>query len=61
MYRGKEATCRLANNPQRDNVLTVKALTMRRKKGKAFPDSPYNWNENSIVAILERMDYWRER
>ena len=39
-----------------DNILTVKAY-YAEKKGKAFPDNPYNWNENSIVAILERMDY----
>jgi len=39
-----------------DNVPTVKAY-YAEKKGKAIPDNPYNWNENSIVAILERMDY----
>ena len=30
---------------------------MQNKKGKLLPDNPYNWNENSIVGILERMDY----
>ncbi len=39
-----------------DNVLTVKAY-YAEKKGTSFPDNLYNWNENSIVAILERMDY----
>lgn len=39
-----------------DKALTVKAY-YAEKKGKAFPDNPYNWNKNSIVAILERMDY----
>lgn len=37
-----------------DKLLTVKAY-YAAKKGKAFPDNPYNWNKNSIVAILERM------
>ena len=40
-----------------DNLPTAKAY-YAEKKGKAFPDNPYNWNENSIVAILERMDYY---
>ena len=39
-----------------DKILTVKAY-YAKQKGKLLPDNPYNWNENSIVGILERMDY----
>lgn len=39
-----------------DNVLTVKTH-YARQKGKALPENPYDWNESTIVAILERMDY----
>ena len=39
-----------------DKILTTKAY-YAKQKGKLFPDNPYNWNENSIVGILERMDY----
>ena len=39
-----------------NEVLTVRAH-YAEKKGAILPDNPYNWNENSIVAILERMDY----
>jgi site-specific DNA recombinase len=39
-----------------DKVLTTKAY-YAKQKGKLLPDNPYNWNENSIVGILERMDY----
>lgn len=39
-----------------DRVLTAKAH-YAKQKGKALPDNPYHWNENSIVGILERMDY----
>lgn len=39
-----------------DKILTSKAY-YAKQKGKLLPDNPYNWNENSIVSILERMDY----
>ena len=39
-----------------DKILTTKAY-YAKQKGKLLPDNPYNWNENSIVGILERMDY----
>lgn len=39
-----------------DKILTAKAY-YAKQKGKLLPDNPYNWNENSIVGILERMDY----
>ena len=41
---------------ERDEVLTAKALYARRK-GKPLPDQPYHWGEQSIVGILERMEY----
>ena len=40
-----------------DKILTTKAY-YAKQKGKLLPDNPYNWNENSIVCILECMDYW---
>ncbi len=39
-----------------DKILTTNAY-YAKQKGKLLPDNPYNWNENSIVGILERMDY----
>lgn len=39
-----------------DKILTAKAY-YSKQKGKLLPDNPYNWNGNSIVGILERMDY----
>ena len=39
-----------------DNVLIAKAY-YAKKKGKALPDNPYNWEDSTIVGILERMDY----
>ena len=39
-----------------DKILTTKVY-YAKQKGKLLPDNPYNWNENSIVGILERMDY----
>lgn len=39
-----------------DKVLTTKAY-YAKQKGKVLPENPYDWNENSIVGILERMDY----
>lgn len=39
-----------------DKVLTAKALYARRKGG-LLPERPYHWMEQSIVGILERMEY----
>jgi hypothetical protein len=39
-----------------DNVLAAKAY-YAKKKGKSLPDNPYNWEDSTIAAILERMDY----
>ena len=39
-----------------DKVLTAKAH-YAKKKGKPFPESPYDWRDSTIVGILERMDY----
>ena len=41
---------------ERDQVLTTKALYAQRK-GKPLPDRPYHWHEQSVVGILERMEY----
>lgn len=55
--------CIAGNGPmQIAKVLKAdKALTTRahyaKQKGKPLPENPYSWNENSVVAILERMDY----
>ena len=39
-----------------DNVLTIKSY-YAPKKGQPLPDKPYHWNGNSVVNLLERMDY----
>ena len=39
-----------------DKVLTTRAYYAKRKE-KSLPDNPYSWNESTIVAVLERMDY----
>ena len=39
-----------------DKVLTTKAH-YAKQKGKVLPENPYNWNESTIVGVLERMDY----
>ncbi len=46
----------IANTLKADNVLIAKAH-YAKKKGKALPENPYNWDESTIVGILERMDY----
>ena len=47
---------RIARILEADNVLTTKALYAQRK-GKPAPERPYHWNEQSVVGILERMEY----
>ena len=39
-----------------DKVLTAKALYAQRKGG-LLPERPYHWMEQSVVGILERMEY----
>ena len=39
-----------------DKVLTTRAH-YAKQKGKPLPENPYSWNESTIVAVLERMDY----
>ena len=39
-----------------DKVLTTRPH-YAKQKGKPLPDNPYSWNESTIVAVLERMDY----
>ena len=41
---------------EKDEVLTVKSL-YAKQKGKPLPERPYSWSEQSIVGILERMEY----
>lgn len=41
---------------EQDKVLTTRAY-QARKKGKPLPEHPYRWNEQSIVGILEHMEY----
>ena len=47
---------RIARILEQDEVLTTKALYAKRK-GKPMPDRPYHWVEQSVVGILERMEY----
>ena len=39
-----------------DGMLTVKAL-YAKQKGKPLPERPHHWIEQSVVNILERMEY----
>ena len=39
-----------------EKVLIMTAYTAQRD-GKPLPDNPYKWNPNSVVKILERMEY----
>lgn len=47
---------RIARILEADKVLTTKALYAQRK-GEPLPERPYHWVEQSIVGILERMEY----
>ena len=47
---------RIARILEQDEVLTTKSLYAKRK-GQPLPDRPYHWVEQSIVGILERMEY----
>ena len=48
--------CRIARILEADQVPTVKALYAMRK-GKPAPERPCHWHEQSVVGILERMEY----
>ena len=48
--------CRIARILEADGVLTVKAL-YAKQKGKPMPERPCYWHEQSVVGILERMEY----
>lgn len=48
--------CRIARILEADGVLTVKAL-YAKQKGTPLPDRPCHWIEQSVVNILERMEY----
>jgi site-specific DNA recombinase len=41
---------------EQEQVLTTRAL-YARQKGKPLPDRPCHWSNQSIVGILERMEY----
>ncbi|WP_317853884.1 recombinase family protein [Chakrabartyella piscis] len=48
--------CSIARILEQDKVLTAKSLYAQRK-GRPLPERPYHWIDQSIVGILERMDY----
>lgn len=41
---------------EQDKVLTANAL-YSRQQGRPLPERPYHWAEQSVAAILERMEY----
>lgn len=41
---------------EQDKVLTTRAL-YSRQQGRPLPEHPYHWAEQSVVTILERMEY----
>ena len=48
--------CQIARILEADGVLTTKAL-YAKQKGKPMPERPCHWHEQSVVGILERMEY----
>lgn len=53
---GGKGLMQIAKILKEDKVLTAKAH-YAKKKGKPFPENPYDWRDSTIVGILERMDY----
>ena len=47
---------RIARILEADKVLTARALYAQRKGG-LLPDRPHHWAEQSVVGIVERMEY----
>ena len=47
---------KIARILENDEVLTPTALNAQRR-GKPMPERPYHWSEQTIAAILERMEY----
>ena len=47
---------KIARMLEKEQVLTVKSY-YALKKGKPLPEFPYRWNDNSVVGILERIEY----
>lgn len=52
---GKGPT-QIAKILRKEKILTAKSYYVQAK-GKPLPDNPYHWNENSVIHILERMEY----
>ena len=52
---GKGPT-QIAKILRKEKILTTKSY-YAQVKGKLLPDNPYHWNENSVIHILERMEY----
>ncbi len=52
---GKGPT-QIAKILRKEKILTTK-FYYAQAKGKPLPDNPYHWNENSVIHILERMEY----
>ncbi|MDO4618495.1 MAG: recombinase family protein, partial [Clostridia bacterium] len=51
--KGPEQIARIL---EADQVLTTRAL-YAQQKGKPLPERPYHWGDQSIVGILERIEY----
>jgi len=52
---GKGPT-QIAKILRKEKILTTKSY-YAQVKGKPLPDNPFHWNENSVIHILERMEY----
>lgn len=52
---GKGPT-QIAKILRKEKILTTKSY-YTQAKGKSLHDNPYHWNENSVIHILERMEY----
>ncbi len=51
--KGPEQIARILEAEQ---VLTINAF-YAQQNGKPLPDKPYHWSDNSVIAILERIEY----
>ena len=56
LYVAGKGSMQIAKILKADKVLTTRAYYVEQK-GKSLPDNPYSWNESTVVAVLERMDY----
>lgn len=53
---GGKGPTQIANILRKEKILTTTSH-YAQLSGKPIPDNPYSWNANSVIHILERMEY----